>query len=572
MQYRPLLPLTLSLNYALHRYWLPGYHLFSISVHACSAVFCFLFFVHLLRRWEERVQLTRTAVAWWAAALYVVHPIAGFPVNYLVARDLLMMQMFLLAGLYVYVRLRLDGGAGWRWPLCLCLLLLALCAKTNAVTAPGMVFLLEFVVLGERLTAWRAWVRVAVWTVAVAGFLLWVRFGVGFSDAEQLLGGDCLSYLLTQFRVHVFNYLRNVIWPFEIRALPYVPAARSLLEWRVALGAAVIFGSLGTALALVRRAPFYSFCIFAYWGMAALESSVFPLHINVTDYRTYPSLPYLCLLIVLLVAKFPWRRVVYASLAVLTIYFGASAFYMNRHFRTGETFWRQSVRYGTHALGTMNYGMSLRGKNDREALRYLQRAVELNPNYYLGRINLGLCYISLGRHAEGIAEARAGAACASELCKDLAYFWLSQAYKAIGDVTQAYEAVRVALAHNQHNVEYLYEGSYLAQLCGDHATASAWLSNLHTRVENYQISRFMAGWSYQARGMNEAALAEYERAIAAAPDYPQVYANKGYALYALGRYAEAARAFEEHLRRVPGHPGSLISLSNCITRLKAKGD
>jgi len=569
VQYRPLLPLTLSLNYAWHGYSLPGYHIFSIAVHAVSAVMCFLLLQQLLRCWEGAARsLTRRAIAWWAAALYAVHPIAGFPVNYLIARDLLMMQMFLLAALYVYVRMRLDGGARWRWPLCVVLFLLSLCSKTNAVAAPGMVILIEYVVLREPLSAWRAWRRVGIWVAVTAGFLAWVRFGVGFSDAEQLLGGNRSTYLLTQCRIHVFNYLRNYFWPFEIRALPWVPEARSVAEWRVALGALVITGSMVAALVLMRRRPLVSFCILAYWGMAALESSIFPLHIIATDYRTYPSLPYLCLLTVLALAHLPWRRVAQAVLAGVMLYYAASSFYMNTHFRTGETFWRQSVRYGTHALGTMNYGMSLRGKDDAEALTYLQRAVELNPYYYLGRINLGLCYLSLGRREEGIAEATFGAACAPEKCKDLAYFWLSQAYKAAGDVTQAYEAVRTALTYNQHNIEYLYEGAWLAQQVSDHVAASAYLSNLHTRVENYNISRFMAGWSYQARGMNEAALAEYVISTNLTPAYAQTYANMGYALYELGRYEEAARMFEEHLRRVPNHAGSRISLSNCLERLR----
>jgi len=567
VQYRPLLPLTLSLNYALHGYALPGYHVFSIAVHALSAVLWFLLCLQLLRGRDDAG--TRAWIpAWWSAALYAVHPVAGFPVNYLIARDLLMMQMFLLAALYVYVRMRLDGGARWRWPLCLLLFVLSLCSKTNALAAPGMIILIEFVLWGAPLRAWRAWARVGVWCAAAALFLLWVRYGVGFSDTANLLGANRIPYLLTQLRIHLFMYARNLVWPFAIRALPWVPEAHSLFEPQVLLGGLFVFSSAGLALLFARRVPLISFCILAYWGMAALESSFFPLHIIATDYRTYPSLPYVCLLGTILLLRVPSRRAAYGILAALLAFFSTASFVMNRHFRTGETFWRQSVRYGTHALGTMNYGMSLRNKNDAEALKYLQRAVELNPNYYLGRINLGLCYLSVGRREEGLDEARRGAAAAPELCQDIAYFWLGQAYKAAGDTTQAYHAVKIALSHNRHNHEYLYEGAWLAQQLGDHVAASSYLSDLHRQMENHQLSRFLAGWSYQARGMDEAALAEYGIATNLTPDYAQTYANMGYALYALGRYEDAACAFEEHLRRVPGHAGSRISLEQCRAHME----
>ena len=42
--------------------------------------------------------------------MFAVHPVAGLPVNYLTARDLLLMQGFAAASRGVYVRMRARGG------------------------------------------------------------------------------------------------------------------------------------------------------------------------------------------------------------------------------------------------------------------------------------------------------------------------------------------------------------------------------------------------------------------------------------------------------------------------------
>jgi 4-amino-4-deoxy-L-arabinose transferase-like glycosyltransferase/Tfp pilus assembly protein PilF len=565
VQYRPLLPLTLSLNYALHGEALPGYHLVNIAAHALSAVVCYLLFLRILRV----LRPTRVAeqcwpwLAWLAALWYGLHPIAGFPVNYLIARDLLLMQLFFLLALYTYVRMRMAGECWWRWSVTLLCALAALLSKTNAVALPGMLLLLECIVFRERITSWRALRRIGVSVLTVALFLAWVTWVVRFSDAANLLAGDRAGYLRAQVQVHLVTYLRNVVWPFTIRALPEVGLATSWFDGRVALGALLIAGSVAWALWCRRRAPLIAFTILAYWCMVALESSVFPLHIKVTDYRTYPALPFLTLLLAYAVLR--WLRGVPAALvcAAITLYFGGATFVMNRHYLNEETFWRHSVRHGTGALGTMNYAMQFAGKDDATARKYLEDALRLNPYYYLANVNYGLCLLRQGEHARGLAFVRNGADYTPATCKDLSYRWLAEAYATVGDASNAYAAIAVCAAANPRQLDNVYRAAYLAQAAQRYAEALEHLRHVHAQTPTIEISRFIAGWAHQAQGQLDAALAEYALATNYTPAYAQTYANMGYALKQLGRYAEAATAFEQHLALAPSNTGARAARDEC---------
>ncbi|NIQ00767.1 MAG: hypothetical protein GWM98_10525, partial [Nitrospinaceae bacterium] len=82
--FRPLLPLSLSLNYAVGGDSLPGYHLVNIGIHALSAILVYFLGLELLIQsgalQESPGRRKGTALA--AALIFAVHPVSGYPVNY----------------------------------------------------------------------------------------------------------------------------------------------------------------------------------------------------------------------------------------------------------------------------------------------------------------------------------------------------------------------------------------------------------------------------------------------------------------------------------------------------------
>ena len=103
---RPVVCLTLALNYALGGLNVWGYHVFNLAVHLISALVLF----GILRRTFESETLRErfgAKAAWLAAAIalvWEVHPLQTESVTYIVQRTELLMGLFLLLTLYCVIR------------------------------------------------------------------------------------------------------------------------------------------------------------------------------------------------------------------------------------------------------------------------------------------------------------------------------------------------------------------------------------------------------------------------------------------------------------------------------------
>ena len=121
--------------------------------------------------------------------LFACHPVSGQPVNYVCARDLSMTVAFMMTAMFCYLRMRRLGATNGRWALCLGLLLLALLSKKNAVVFPGLILLFEILPAGQPIRDRMVWRRVLPFVAVVMGLLLFIRFGLGFSDLKNTVDG-----------------------------------------------------------------------------------------------------------------------------------------------------------------------------------------------------------------------------------------------------------------------------------------------------------------------------------------------------------------------------------------------
>ena len=169
--YRPLLPLSLSVNNAVSDRLgierLAGYHLGNLAIHLAAGWLVYLLFCELLIHWS-RLKWPRERlldVAFGASLLFAIHPVAGVPVNYISGRDLLMMMLFLIAALLAYLRLRRLGDSPARWAVALGLFALSLIAKQNGVFVPLLILLFE---LGPARSVPRS---LATWARSISALL-----------------------------------------------------------------------------------------------------------------------------------------------------------------------------------------------------------------------------------------------------------------------------------------------------------------------------------------------------------------------------------------------------------------
>jgi cytochrome c-type biogenesis protein CcmH/NrfG len=558
-QYRPLLPLTLSINYAIANDSLAGYHAGNLLLHGVASVLVYLLVVELWRRTPAGAAAERVALA--VALLFAVHPISGILVNYICARDQILMQVFLLASLLAWLRLRRLGPTPLRWTATLGCLAFSLLSKTDAAVAPALVFLHEGLLGEPGPRRWLVAARRALPHAAVVlAFFLYTRLGLGFSDLEQVVGpGSPWTYPLTQARLHLLYYLPHFFWPFPIRQSPQVEPATGLLEPGVLLGIAFVLGTLVLALRARARAPLLAFSILACWTLLAPTSSFLPMHHWAVDYRPYPALPFLCLALALPASRL--RPPVFAALlAGLVLWFATASVRMNRIWRTGESLWSHSVRHGGDALAHHNLAMSLSDPRDPRIRAHLEQALRQNPGFVLAHLNLGLHRIQLGDVEAGLAQCRQAVALQPDWGQS--HYWLSEALTRAGRHGEALQSSREAVRLEPRNLRHLRKAAHDAHrlqahaLCLEHAAAAARLDAADEEM------LFLAAFSRQQSGDLPGAIADYERLLARNERHVLAQYNLGHALMTSGRKAEAIARFEKTLALDPDHQAARLHLGS----------
>lgn len=568
--YRPLLPLSLSINFALGGTAVFGYHVGNLALQVVAAALVYLLVLKILtvapasKSWRIEASLAR-ALALCVALVFAVHPVSGIPVNYICARDQLMSQLLWSGSLLCYLRMHERGFNLMGWLATLGLLAASLLAKGDAVVAPVLILALHFTVLAQPFKARRPWLHAAAFALPVACLFLVQAHLFGQSEVAKVVAGTSRwSYALTQATVHVFRYLPQFVWPFSIRQDPWIELEQGL-SLPVICGLLVIAISLGLAWRWRRVRPIESFCILAYWIMLAPTSSVIPLHAVAVDYRPYGSSPFLFLAIALTVLRieFPARSLVAAGAIV---WCAASSVMLNRTWLTDTTLWAYSVEHGGGALAHHNLGMATADLARRRTL--LEQALKIGPNYILAMINLGRVLVVQNEVSRGLAYL--DGAVRMDPNNAQSRYWYARTLVELQRKPEASRESVLAARLAPRDVRAVTQAALATQAAGDSLEASHWLNVLMqlrgfpraTAVTDTEAS-FAHGFALQSEGKLDEAIAEYRQILTVDPNHVQVRFNLGHALMTKQACQLAIPEFERVLQLDAGKAAAHLHLATC---------
>ena len=208
--YRPFAIFAFAVEWAISGGQPWFFHLVNVLLHASVSVLVFLLIEHLFTR--------RAALA--GAVVFAVHPLHTEAVANVVGQNELWAAVGVLLACLIYVRRAETGLSGKQRVAILLLFTVALLAKESAVVLPGLLVLLDFV--QQRVPLDRAGVRryvlrvaplLASFVLVLAGYLLLRHSVLGNLSGTDAAPG--LPYLREEFRV--FNALRA--WPEFVRLL-----------------------------------------------------------------------------------------------------------------------------------------------------------------------------------------------------------------------------------------------------------------------------------------------------------------------------------------------------------------
>lgn len=413
---RPLVGLSLAVNYALGGRDPLGYHLFNVLVHAAAALVLFAFVrrLALLPRWNGRFSPQATVLALGVAAVWALHPLQTQAVTYVIQRSEALMGLCYLLTLWLFLR---SAGsprpALWR-SLAVAACAVGMTAKEVMASAPLVVLLFDRTFLSgsfRRALKEKQGFYAALFGTWIILFALVAELGF---DRDGSTGGltrhaAWTDYWLTQFPA-LATYLKLAFVPHPLvfhygafwlpHAIDALPAASIVIPLLVL-----------TSVALFRW-PTVGF--FGFWFFAILAAtSVVPGTVDmVADHRMYLALAPLWIL----VAAGLYRlcpAVAPLLLVAIAIAFAVVTVVRNRDYRTPLALWTDNVAkrpndgLARQNLAVAEYNLAIdltrQAKADQAIAEY-RAVVRDAPGFARAHNNLGILLFKAGRLEEAGRE------------------------------------------------------------------------------------------------------------------------------------------------------------------------
>jgi len=560
---RPVVNLSLALNYALGgtRVW--GYHALNLAIHVLAALTLYGIVRRTLARpgLRERFGAGAEWVALATAVIWMVHPLQTEAVTYISQRCESLMGLFYLLSLYGFIRgAESQSSLGW-FTLSVAACFLGVASKEVIVTAPLMVLLYDRTfVSGTFREAWTRHRRLHLglassWLLLGCSITGLHNRGVGYGPG--LTGWD---YALTECRV-VAHYLRLAVWPHPLifDYGEYVPTRHLAAVVPYALILAVL--AIGVLFAL-KRHPAIGFVGAWFFVILAPTSSVVPIMASpMAEHRMY--LPLASVVALTVCGSVALGKRLFHERQGVVLGSMAGAFVValltfltiqrNRDYISEATIWQDTVEKHPHSpRARYNFGVLLVQQGRlREAIGQYEQALRIKPDYAEVHYNLGVALVQLGRLPEAIgqyeqalrikpdfAEAHNNLGLAlmgqGRLLEAIAHYELSLRIKP--DDAEAHYNLGLALMGQGRLPEAIHHYEQSLRIKPDDAEA-------HNNLGNALLHA----------GKVPEAIGHYEQALRIKPDFAEAHNNLGLALVQLGRLPEAMEHWEQALRIKPDY-------------------
>jgi len=545
---RPVVQLSLALNYALGGINPTGYHIFNVGGHILAALVLYgvlrltLLSVPLRDRWSASAPWIAVLIA----SIWLVHPIQTESVTYVSQRGESLMGLFYLLTLYCAIRSSMSSrDMGWKaGAMASCLLGMA--AKGGVmITAPLIVALYDRVFLSR---SWRELVRRrwGLYTALAATWLVYPlllandRFEWQESAGFQYAGASPLQYAMTQPSV-ILHYLRLTFWPDQLcldYGWPLAKAPGEVLPEIVGVGvllAATVWASL--------YKPLFGFLGVWFFVILAPTSSFIPVQDVAFEHRMYLSLAAVVTLVVAGLLYVTQRRLRTAQVHVEISHCAAGLLIVlalagvtvrrNSAYASELSIWNDAVNKSpNNPRAQYDLGVAFE-HTDRlqEAIACYRKAVQESPGYVDALINLGHLLSVTGSAVEAIGYLREAVQIKPGLAE--AHLHLGYALGQQGKIQDAVphieEALRIkpeyADAHNDLGVVLAMNG----------------------RIQD--------------------AVGQWEQALKLEPELADAHNNLAFGLSQLGKGQEAVAHYEQALRIKPGYAQAQISLARLLVTL-----
>jgi tetratricopeptide (TPR) repeat protein len=486
-QYFPLVYTAFRIEYGFWGIDPFGYHLINVLIHAANALLLWL----LLRRLD-------IAGAWFAAAVFALHPVHVESVAWITERKNVMSLFFSLASLLAWLRFTEPrGGSAWRfYATSLVFYALALSSKATACTLPAAQLLLLWL-RGHPINRRRIAqvMPFLVFGVAMGLIIIYLeRYHIGtvgdrfaISPIESFLVATRASWfylgkLLCPTQLS-FSYPKFEIDPSDPLQYGWAIAGALLLwalwRWRSAIGgaplAAAIFfvATLSPLLGFIPLFTFwYTYVADHYQYMASIGPIALVAAGGTRLLRDHTRLG---------------MQSQASAAALVLVVLGGLVWNQSRIYESEETLWRDTIaKHPESWMAHTNLGRYLlRSERVEEAVDAYERVFAIKPDAYRAHIAQARALMKLGRDREA-----------------------EEHFEAALESRPGHYSAHQALAR-------------LLWKRGDSATAIAHYEAMIALVPRNPAGHFLMGHALETAGRHRQAIVHYRNALAIKPDHEE---------------------------------------------------
>jgi tetratricopeptide (TPR) repeat protein len=607
---RPLLNLSLAINYALGGLNVWGYHATNLAIHAAAALLLFgiLRRTLLMPTLRDRFGKVATPLALASTVLWTVHPLQTESVTYIVQRAESLAGFFYLLTLYCVIRgagssgtvpffaaddagqNRFGGGekgdsppggekgdctpwSPW-YAAAVLACLLGMACKEILITAPLVVLLYDRTFLaGSFGEAWRQRWGLYLGLAATWGLLAYLVFSTGLIARQSEFGApDPLSYARSEPGV-ILYYLRLSLWPGPLCMSYEWPVAKTLGE---ILPGMIVVGLLlaATMWGLTRRKA-WGFLGAWFFMVLAPTSSIMPLNQLAHEHRMYLSLAAVAVLVVA-GGYAVWDRLLPRPAGQG----GRSPFSLVEVAKKGTV---PAAKKGTvpgHAtllrwvppaglcavvIVALGWTTVVRNTDYRSSLAIWLDMVRKRPDSTLAHNNLGNALFDAGRVQEAIEHYQQ----AFHLGRDrvATHNNLGLALAALGKIDEAIEHYHQALRLKPDDATtHSNLGLALATLGKTDEAIAHYREALRINPDHAGAHNNLGNALVEVGRVNEA-IEHYRNTLQVNPDFAEAHNNLGNALAKLGQTNEAIEQYRQALRLKPGYADAHYTLGIALVGL-----
>jgi len=543
--YWPLLYTTFWLEHKLWGFHPLGYHVLNLLLH----------FVNTALLWRLLLRLGVPG-AFFAAAVFAVHPLHTESVAWVISRKDLLSALFYLTALLMWLRF-IEAPRPRRYAAALLLFGAALLCKSIAITLPAALLILQWWREG-RITP-RDFMRVAPFflvALAIGGFDIW------FYKSRTALSFDYSVYerVLIASRALWF-YLEKLLWPADLAVIypRWEIDAADPVGWVYVVAAAAVALALWTMRRRIGRGPFACAVFFAVTLSPTLGFVDYSYmgHSFVADRYQYLAGTGMIVLFAAAAALGVRRlspegdRTAKGIALALLALLGVATWNQTGVYRNEVSLFKHVISLNPDAWAAhQNLGMALlRLTEFEEAESHLRRSLEIFPLNPKAFRNLGEALKGQERYEESLEWYRVAASLEPD--EPLNHLGIGTVLLAMERYPESVSSMKRALELQPDFLIVPKIHSFMAQgfrKMGRHGEADRRFDlavKLGMEVKPPDLGVvFSRAEDLRGRRLYEESLEWYRSVIEIEPDFALAYAGMGDSLYQLGRYAEAVSSMQ----------------------------